>query len=123
MLIVSRADALFRDKGTGTLVHYYIQPEYEVHYNEVLPGTEQEWHHHVKIEEVLYIVDGELEARWREDGREISQTVAAGDLVSVGSCSHTFANASRTVARFIVFRMVPDGKDKRDIIKGDKVLD
>lgn len=123
MNITPRNDAIFRDKGTGTLVHYYIEPEYEVHYNEVMPGTEQEWHHHERIEEILFIVDGELEARWREGEREERRIVRAGDLVKVGKVSHTFANTSNVAARFVVFRMVPDGIDKREIIQHDKVID
>jgi uncharacterized cupin superfamily protein len=121
--IISPEDAIYVDKQDGTKVHYYIKSEYEVHYNEVDPGTEQQWHHHRRIDESVYMIDGALEARWLEEGENRSREVRAGDLVRVESDVHTFANVSDGVARFVVFRMVPDGNDKREIIKADKVVD
>jgi quercetin dioxygenase-like cupin family protein len=115
--------AIHRDKGNGTVVDYYIFPEYEIHYNEVAPGAVQEWHHHDLIEETLFIVSGELEARWHEHDKTLTERITSGDIVRVGRSVHTFANTGESTARFVVFRLVLDGKDRRDLIKNDKVVD
>jgi quercetin dioxygenase-like cupin family protein len=123
MEITRRAEAIFVDKGNGTSVHYYIYPEYEIHYNEVLPRTVQQWHHHEVIEETLYIVSGQLEAYWSKDDQAYSEKLNEGDIIRVGRIPHTFANLSDEIVQFLVFRMIPDGADKREIIKNDKVID
>jgi uncharacterized cupin superfamily protein len=112
-----------RDKGEGTSVDYYIFPEYEIHYNELAAGTVQQWHHHEAIEETLLILDGELDARWREDDKIRTECVYSGDIVRVGRSIHTFANMGHGVTTFVVFRLVLDGHDKRHLIKSDKVVD
>jgi uncharacterized RmlC-like cupin family protein len=123
MEIISRSDTIFVDKQDGTKVNYYITREYEVHYNEVDAGTEQQWHHHRQIDESIFMIAGSLQAMWMEGDIARSREVTAGDLVRVQNDVHTFANVSNAPARFVVFRMVPDGADKREIIKGDKVVD
>ena len=35
---------------------------------------------------------------------------------------HTFANETEEDVEFVVFRFVPDGRDKRETIKSDKVV-
>ena len=42
--------------------------------------------------------------------------------MQVGASVHTFENDTDEVTEFIVFRFVPDGVDKRELIKGDKKL-
>lgn len=42
-------------------------------------------------------------------------------VIRVGNSLHTIENLTDEQASFLVFRMVPDGKSKRDIIKNDKV--
>lgn len=124
MKITRREDAIAVDKGNGTSVRYYIYPEYEIHYNEILAGTFQQWHHHEVIEETLYIITGALEAHWRDaEGNSQFDKLGPGDVIRVGSLPHTFANTSESTATFMVVRTVPDGRDKREIIKNDKVLD
>jgi uncharacterized RmlC-like cupin family protein len=83
----------------------------------------QQWHHHEDIEETLLIVSGELEARWREHDKTHAERVTGGDIVRVGRSVHTFANTGHSVSTFVVFRLVLDGKDKRDLIKNDKIVD
>lgn len=122
--VTTRNDAIYRDKGNGTRVHYYLFPEYEVHANTIEPGTVQEWHHHTRIIESLYVTAGKIEARWVEAGEVQTHTLAVGDLIEVGATVHTFANPSeREPAEFLVFRFVPDGVDKREIIKNDRHAD
>ena len=123
MQIISRSDGISVEKEEGTKVIYHIFPEFEIHYNEVPAGTKQAWHHHDVIEEVLYILSGELEAHWKEKGKAFKQTVKVGDVVRVGNTPHTFINSSNGPAVFVVFRFVPDGADKRHIIKNDKHSD
>jgi uncharacterized cupin superfamily protein len=123
MEITRKAEAIFLDKGNGTSVRYYIYPEYEIHYNEILAHTLQQWHHHEVIEETLYIVSGQLEAHWAKDGMAYSEKLNQGDIIRVGKIPHTFVNVSDETVQFLVFRMIPDGTDKREIIKADKVID
>jgi quercetin dioxygenase-like cupin family protein len=123
MEITRQAQAIFRDKGNGTCVHYYIYPEYEIHYNEVLAQTIQQWHHHEVIEETLYIVSGQLTAYWAKNDAVCSEKLNQGDIIRVGKIPHTFANLSDETVQFLVFRMIPDGTDKRETIKTDRVVD
>lgn len=123
MEITRQAEAIFRNKGNGTSVRYYIYPEYEVHHNEILPHTVQQWHHHEIIEETLYIMSGQLTAYLAENDSVFSEQLNQGDIIRVGSIPHTFANLSDKTVQFLVFRMVPDGTDKRETIKTDKVVD
>ncbi|PIR62458.1 MAG: cupin [Candidatus Pacebacteria bacterium CG10_big_fil_rev_8_21_14_0_10_42_12] len=124
MKIISQNQAIHVDKEEGTSVDYYLFPEYEVHYNEVKPGVVQLWHHHSNISETLFIIEGEIEAHWLNKASiKQNQLVKKGDLIEIENTPHTFINSSNGLARFIVFRFVPTGEDKSEIIKGDKVLD
>lgn len=123
MKIVEKDKGIYVKKPEGTDVMYYIFPEYEIHYNEVAPGTVQQWHHHEIIEEMLYIISGELEAHWLENGNKISCTIKPGDIARVENTPHTFINSSQSRVCFLVVRLILDGKDKREIIKNDKYLD
>ena len=58
-----------------------------------MPHTIQEWHFHKKIDENILI-----------------------DRV------HTFENDTDEVVEFVVFRFVPNGIDKREVIKTDKIV-
>ena len=116
-------DAIHVDKETGTSVDYYIFNEYEIHVNQVLPHTIQEWHSHSQIIETLLVTKGKLLCRYLDDdGREKARTMEKNDLVQVGTSIHTFENDTDEIVEFIVFRFVPDGTDKRTLIKNDKKL-
>jgi uncharacterized cupin superfamily protein len=121
--ITRTSESIYRDKGDGTCVNYYIFPEYEIHYNEVAPGTRQQWHYHKIIDEAIYVIAGELEAHWTLDGRHRVDRVRQGDIVHVGTVNHTLVNRSDGPCRFLVVRTVPDGVDKRSIIQNDKFVD
>lgn len=124
MKIIHRSDALYVEKPEGTQVAYYLFQDYEVHYNDQAPHTVQTWHHHEKIWETLYIIDGELMAYWRDaDGNEHSQKCIAGDLIETERTPHTFENQSDDTVRFLVIKRMPSGDDLREILKTDKVLD
>jgi mannose-6-phosphate isomerase-like protein (cupin superfamily) len=119
----TKADAIFRDKGDGTTVSYYLFDEYEIHVNVIEAGTVQGWHHHDRIIETLYVTAGSIEARWLDNGHVVTRRLDRGDMVTVGASVHTFANPFDHPAEFLVFRLVPDGTDKRDLIKNDRHAD
>ena len=123
MKIIHKTDALHVDKPEGTKVDYYLRSEYEVHYNEQVPQSTQTWHHHDHILETLFIIEGELTAKWREAGNEVVEIVRAGDLIETERTPHTFTNHTDQVVRFLVIKQVPSGQDKVELLKTDKVLD
>ena len=123
MKIIHSKDTLHVAKPEGTDVHYYLFKDYEIHYNDQAPHTTQIWHHHEKIWETLYIIDGELTAHWRDNGEEQSQIVKAGDLIETERTPHTFSNDSDQVVRFLVIKRIPSTDDYSEVLKTDKVLD
>ena len=123
MKITTLQDAIHIVKPEGTDVHYYLFDDYELMYNDQAPHTTQTWHHHKKIWEALYMIAGELTAHWREDGEEKSQLVKAGDVIETERTPHTFTNDSNQVARFLCIKLMPTGKNYREVFKADKVLD
>ena len=123
MKITRQKDSLQIEKPEGTKVSYYLFPEYEIHYNEQLPHTTQMWHHHETVWETLMVLEGQLTAHWREDGKEKETILQAGDMVENERTPHTFSNDTDKVVKFIVFKQVLSGKDKKEILKADKVLD
>ena len=44
------------------------------------------------------------------------------DIIRVRNSVHTFENDTNEMAEFIVFRFVPDGTNKRELIKHDKTV-
>jgi len=114
---------IFVVKPEGTRVTYYLFPEYEIHYNELLPNSVQQWHHHTVIEETLFVISGEIEIRWLENDTVVAEKIQHGDVVRVEDTPHTLANLSDTAATFLVVRLILSGKDNREVIKHDKYLD
>lgn len=123
MKITRKKNTLYTSKPEGLNVFYYVFPEYEVHYNEQLPGSTQTWHHHEKIWETLYIIEGELTAQWKEDEKIKTEIVKTGDLIETEDSPHTFTNKTNNIVKFVVIKQVLSNKDKRKILKEDKVLD
>ncbi|MDD3223632.1 MAG: cupin domain-containing protein [Clostridium sp.] len=115
-------DAIKVHKDNGTDVSYYIFNEFEIHRNKIEPKSIQEWHYHSKIEETLMVIKGKLTCRWLEDSEERSKKIIENEIVRVGNSTHTFENETDEEVQFIVFRFVPEGLDKREIIKSDKVI-
>ncbi|NCB91565.1 MAG: cupin domain-containing protein [Clostridia bacterium] len=114
-------DSIYVAKSNGTQVNYFLFPEYEIHYNRIAPHTIQEWHFHQYIEETLIIVSGKLNCKWIKSDKQIEEmTVQKNDVIRVGNSIHTFENNTDEDTEFIVFRFVPDGHDKKQLIKNDK---
>jgi uncharacterized cupin superfamily protein len=123
MKIYHRKDALKAIKPEGINTTYYLFNEYEIHYDEQLPHSTQVWHHHDKIWETIYIIEGELLAKWKENGEKKSEILKAGDAIETERTAHTFINESDNIVKFIVFKQILNGENKKDILKKDKILD
>jgi uncharacterized cupin superfamily protein len=123
MKIYHKKDVPNVSKPEGTNVAYYLFNEYEVHYNEQVPNSTQTWHHHEKIWETLYIIEGELTAKWKEAGVEKTEIIKAGDLIETERTPHTFLNDSGKLVKFLVIKQLLKGENYREILKTDKVID
>ena len=123
MKIVSREYAKLFDSPEGRKTWIFGFPEYEFQYDEQQPKTILKWHHHVKIWETIYIIEGELVAKWKESGEMKEQTVKTGDVIEPEFGSHTFENRSNGVVKFIAFKQVLSGKNMQEMIGKDKVYD
>ncbi len=121
--ILRQADAISVIKENKTSVNYYIFSEFEVHTNTIPPGSVQEWHYHSVIEETILVTGGQMTFSWRDEAGAVrEQLLCKGDLVRVGTSLHTFSNRSSQDTDFVVFRFVPDGRDKSRQIKHDKTV-
>ena len=123
MNIIHKNDASHIDKPEGTKVDYYLRDEYEVHYNEQVPGSTQTWHHHEQILETLFIIEGELTAKWKEGGKIVEGIVCAGDLVETEDTPHTFTNHTDKMVKFLVIKQILSGENKKGLLKTDKIID
>lgn len=115
-------DSLHVIKENKTEVNYYLFDEYEIHLNKIPPYTTQEWHYHSLIEEVILVVKGKLRCLWLENKRKYSQIIHEKELVRVNQSIHTLVNDSSEDCEFVVFRLILDGKNKRNIIEKDKKI-
>ena len=123
MKIVSQDKAKFFDSPEGRKAWIFGFPEYEFQYDEQQPNTILKWHHHEKIWETIYIIEGELVAMWKENGEKKEQVVKMGDVIEPGYGSHTFENRSDKIVKFIAFKQILIGKDMKEMIENDKVYD
>ena len=115
-------DTIAVQKANGTNVNYYIFDEYEIHLNQIKPHSIQEWHYHSQIEETLLVTKGELCCKYLENNMEQRRNVKQGELVLVKNSIHTFENNKDESVEFVVFRFVPSGESRRDVIKNDKTV-
>lgn len=121
--VIHEEDSIHVIKETGTEVNYYIFDEAEIHLNRIMPHTVQEWHFHRKIDENLLITKGKLLCKYiDENGVEKTCYATKNDLIRVRDSVHTFENDTDDVTEFVVFRFVPDGTNKRELIKTDKMI-
>ncbi|HLC82404.1 MAG TPA: cupin domain-containing protein [Bacteroidia bacterium] len=123
MKIITKNQAIKIRKSEGTLVTYFLFDEYEIHYNEQAPDSTQLWHHHKKIWETIYLIEGELTAKWKENSEIKQQIIKAGDLVEVEYTPHTFTNHTNTIVKFLVIKQKLTGNNNKESMKTDKVLD
>ena len=117
------ANVLSTTKPDGTRVQYHLFREFEIHYNQMPPGVIQPWHHHVRVEESIYLLEGELWFHWLSPAGRQSTLLQSGDVVAVEKDTHTLETPEHAGAVFIVLRIVPTGVDHRELFRTDKVLD
>ena len=121
--VIHKKDSIHVSKANGTDVNYYIFDEAEIHVNSIRPHTIQEWHFHKHISENLLVIKGNLLCRYIDSEKnEQDLSLSEGDLVDIGSSVHTFENNTEDVTEFIIFRYVPSGVNKREVIKNDKTV-
>ena len=120
--ILTQLEAISIIKENKTNVDYFIFDEFEIHINKIPPNTVQEWHMHMKIEEVIVMTEGELCLKWKENSNVNNEIIMKNSVIRVKKSIHTIENITNKWAEFIVFRMVPSGDIKREIIKNDKIL-
>ncbi|WP_296876744.1 cupin domain-containing protein [Thomasclavelia sp.] len=120
-LIIERlTDAINVVKDDGTKVNYYLFDEYEIHLNVIPPKTKQVWHFHQNIEETILITKGEIEVNYLENNQIKKEIIKKDELVLVKDSIHTFINNSDQDCHFVVFRLVLNNENKREIFKHDK---
>lgn len=117
MEFIHKGIDIAKAEAEGTFVTYYIFPEYEIHYNELSPKTEQQWHYHKTIEETIYIIEGKIEIWWIENNVKKNKKVRKGDVIRVEDSMHTLKNNTKNLAKFIVFRLILTGQDKKKSLK------
>ena len=119
--IIAESDAITVTKDDGTKVSYYIFPEFEVHANTIVAGTVQNWHYHKAIEEIIFVTSGQIEVLWLDEKKQkVSKTLKPGDLCRLGGSVHNVANNTEETATFLVYRLIPTGKNQHALIKGDR---
>lgn len=123
MEIINADSAVHTIKSNGTEVFYFLFDEYEIHYNTLPVGFIQEWHKHEKLEEVLYIIDGELTVySENSDGTINTILVAANSVIRFEDTFHTLENKSDKPVRFLVYKTILHGELNKEIFASDKVL-
>ena len=122
MKITKQNDAINRKRKDGTNISYYIFDEYEVHYGELAPKVVQPWHHHAIISETLYLVEGRVKLHYLDGDDKKEKIIVPGDVVQVEKTPHTFSNPFNEVCKMVAFRFIPQGINRRELIKKDKVL-
>lgn len=120
--IITIEDSISVVKENRTKVNYFIFNEYEIHLNTIPSGAIQEWHFHSRLEESILVLTGELLLSWQDQGQIYNQLLKEGTVVQVKDSVHTFSNTSGFDTSFVVFRFIPDGQDKRELIKNDKTI-
>ena len=122
MKITPRSKSIFVKREDNSEINYFIFEEYEVHYGEIVPGLKQPWHSHEIINETLFIIEGKIEFHFLEGEEKKVKVVTPGDLIQAENTPHTFINPFDKACKMVVFRFIPEGKHKQDIIKNDKTL-
>jgi len=123
MKIICKKESIHKNRPDGLEINYYLRDEYEIHYNEQHPNTTQVWHYHEKIFETIFIIQGELTAKWKEKNKIIEKIVQAGDLIEVENTPHSFVNHTNQIVKFLVIKQVLSGENKRELFKTDKIID
>lgn len=120
--ILTSENAISITKPNKTVVDYYLFDEFEVHKCIIPSHSVQDWHMHEVIEEVIVVTVGTITVRWKEKELVRKQRLTKDTVLRVKNSIHNIENCSDMNAEFVVFRMVPMGDSKSEVIKNDKVL-
>ncbi|PIZ97925.1 MAG: hypothetical protein COX79_00315 [Candidatus Levybacteria bacterium CG_4_10_14_0_2_um_filter_36_16] len=89
---------------------------------EQIPNSVQSWHHHEKIWETLYVIEGVLIMRWKEGETLKEDIIKAGDLIETERTPHTLINNTNNLAKFIVIKQILKGENFSELLKTDKIV-
>jgi uncharacterized cupin superfamily protein len=123
MKFILKNQARFQKRPEGINAWYYMFDEYHLGYCEQPPGKANEMHSHENIWETIMIIEGELVAKWQEDGEAKERIVAAGDVIEVGYTPHNLENRGDKTAKFVFIKQILSGEDKKEILQKDKILE
>lgn len=121
MKFIENNNAIHIKKMNETQVAYYILNNYEIHYNVIPANTKQEWHSHKYINEILFVIEGQIEVLWEETGDIHVKKLKKHDLADMENSIHTVINSEEMDAQFLIIKINFDTENPR-LIKEDKVL-
>lgn len=120
--IIKKENAISIIRKDKTVVDYFIFDEEEIHINILPSNTVQDWHRHQKIEEIIYVMKGEITVEWFENDNVKSANLVEDQMVRVKQSIHRILNNTKNAAKLIVFRLVLTGENLREVIKNDKQI-
>ncbi len=123
MKITTKNQASHVRKDSGIIVDYYKFKEYQLHFDEQPSGARTDWHHHDKISEALFILEGTAKLKWKENGEIKEQILNPGDLAEMEQNPHSLINDSSETIRYITLKQLLTGENKEEIFKKDKIVD
>ena len=123
MKIVTKNQANHVKKDNGVIVDYYRFKEYQLHFDEQPSGIQTDWHHHEKISEALFILEGNPKLQWKENGKIREQILNPGDLAEMEQNPHSLLNDSGKTIKYITLKLLLDDENKEDIFIEDKIAD
>lgn len=124
MNIIKKNNIPSVSKDFGTKTDYYIFSDHEIHFNEIDPKTSQPWHHHKRVSEELFVINGFLTIYWLDTDKKVNKRVVTnGTLVQVEKSVHKISNDTNQPVTFLVLKYISENQDLRDQIKKDKILD
>jgi uncharacterized cupin superfamily protein len=123
MKITRKEIAKYVESPEGRNAWIYSFPECEFQYDEQQPHTALKWHRHEKIWEMIYVVEGDVIMRWKEDGEIKEQAAQTGDIIEPGLALHSLENRADKIVKFIAVKFMLSGEDRKEMIEKDKIYD
>lgn len=120
--ILNNKDAIAITKLNKTEVLYYLFDEFEIHSCKIPAHSSQDWHMHEVIEEIIFVTSGLITVEWMENDVINKKDLPKDTILRVKHSMHNIVNNTNYDADFLVFRMVPTGESKSEIIKNDKIV-
>lgn len=108
-------------KENSTILNYYLRSGFEMHKSFIFNNTILNWHAHLDIVEILFILKGNIVIETIEDFKLVKNHLVEGDLVKVNNSVHRLVNKFSKSCEFIIFRFIPPKKKPKVAIEGDGV--